>query len=269
MDFELIKMSDVGTSNPIVARLSIQTNELIRLFPLTDKQKNDVNGLLGMDICERLISCYKIFTKLQDELEKVNQTNKDEYFKGNAVYTPAVMDLRNMCENFLYQSKSTLRDLLGIFKIFFNKDFSKARYDMVYEWACKKFGDQDSLTKILKEDHDLWIKRIISMRNAIEHPGGYSGYLNIKNITLINKNQPPYFNAPSWCLNDEEESPILTDMATFIENTIGLCEDLLVILLGKLPNGNLPLIFVKIPVEQRNPDCPVRLKVSLPPELLP
>lgn len=123
MDFEIQQLSDIGTSNPIVARLSFQTSELVKMFPLTDKQKEDIFGLLGMDVSERLVSCYKIYSKLQDELIKVNQTNKDDYFKGNAVYTPAVMDLRNLCDNFLYEAKSTLRDLLGIFNIFLIKNF--------------------------------------------------------------------------------------------------------------------------------------------------
>jgi hypothetical protein len=248
MDLEIKQLSNVGTSNPITARLSIQTSELIKLFPLTDKQKEDIFGLLGMEVNERLVTCYKIYSQLQEQLIKVNQTNKDAYFRGNVVRTPAVMDLRNLCENFLYQAKSILRDLLGIFNIFYNKEFSKPQFDLAYKWAKEKFGEQDNLTKILKDDHDTWIRRIVSMRNAIEHPGGYSGHLKINNIMFINKNIP--------------------DMATFIENTLGLCEDILVILLEKLPKDDIPLIIYEIPVEERDVDCPIRFKVSLHPDYL-
>lgn len=221
MDFQIQKLSDVGTSNPIVARLSFQTNELIKMFPLTDKQKDDINGLLGMDVCQRLISCYKTYSKLHEELLKVNQTNRDDFFKGNAIYTPAVIDLRNMCENFLYQAKSTLRDLLGLFRVFYNKEFTEARYDKAYEWAKEEFGKDDDLSRLLKQDNNTWIKKFIFMRNAVEHPNGRS-QLKINNIRLINKSEPPFFNAPTWQLNNEIESPILADMAVFIENTLGL-----------------------------------------------
>jgi hypothetical protein len=267
MAFEIQKLSDIGTTNPIIARLSFQTSELIKMFPLTDKQKDDINGLLGMDVCRRLISCYKIYSNLQKELLKVNQINKDDIFKGNAVFTPAVIDLRNMCENFLYQAKSTLRDLLGLFKIFYNKEFTEARYDKVYEWAKEQFGKNEDLYKILKQDNNTWIKRFIFMRNAVEHPNGRS-QLTINNIKFLNRNEPPYFNAPTWQLNNERESPILPDMATFIDNALELCEDILVMLLEKLPKGDVPLVFVQIPEEQRNSDCPVRLIVSLHPDFI-
>jgi hypothetical protein len=267
MDFEIKKMSDVGTSNPIIARLSMQTNDLVNMFPLTDKQKEDIFGLFGMKVRDRLVSCYKIFAKLQDELKKVNQTDKNEYFKGNAVYTPCVMDLRYMCESFLYEAKSTFSDILGIFDVFYNKKFSEAHYNKAYEWAKETFGEEDSLTKILKDDHDSWIQEIVFKRNAVEHPGGRSGDLYIDDIKLINKENPPYFEAPTWYRNNDKASPILADMAIFIENTLEMCEDILHILLEKLPT-ELPLIIVEIPLEQRDTDCPVRLKVSLHPDYL-
>jgi hypothetical protein len=263
MDFEIKKLSDVGTSNPIIARLSMQTNDLVKMFPLTDKQKEDIFGLFGMKVSDRLVSCYKILSKLQDELNKVNQTDNSEYFKGNTVYTPIVMGLRYMCESFLYEAKSTLRDILGIFDIFFNKKFSEAHYNKAYEWAKEEFGVDDKLTKMLKDDHDSWIQEIIFKRNAVEHPGGRSGYINIDDIKLISKENPPYFEAPKWYRNNEKASPIHADIAVFIENTLELCEDLLVILLEKLPKGDLPLVIVEIPPEQRDPGCPVRLKVTL------
>ncbi len=268
MDFEIKKLSDVGTSNPIIARLSIQTNDLVKMFPLTDKQKEDIFGLFGMKVRNRLVSCYKILSKLQDELKKVNETDKNKYFKDNAVYTPSVMDLRYMCESFLYEAKSTLRDILGIFDIFYNKKFPEAHYNKAYKWAKEKFGEDDSLTKMLKDDHDSWIQEMIFKRNAVEHPGGNSGYINIDDIKLISKENPPYFEAPKWYRNNDKSSPIHADMAVFIENTLELCEDLLVILLEKLPKGDLPLVIVEIPHEQRDAGCPVRLKVSLHPDYI-
>lgn len=268
MSFEIKKLSDVGTSNPIIARLSMQTNDLVKMYPLTDKQKEEIFGLFGMKVRDRLVSCFKILSKLQDELNKVNQTDKNEYFKGNAVYTPSVIDLRYMCESFLYEAKSTLRDILGIFDIFYNKKFPEAHYNKAYDWANEKFGEDDSLTKMLKDDHDSWIQEIVFKRNAVEHPGGRSGNIYIEDIKLISKEHPPYFDAPKWYRNNDIASPIHADMLVFIENTLELCEELLVILLEKLPKGDLPLVIVEIPPEQRDAGCPIRFKVSLHPDYI-
>jgi hypothetical protein len=267
LDFQIKKLSDVGTSNPIVARLSIQTSQLIQPFPLSDKQKEDIFGILGMDVRDRLLNCYKIYAKLHEELIKVNEIKIEDCFQRNAIHVPSIIGLRHMCESFLYQAKSTLRDLIGIFKIFYNKTFLDARFDQAVNWSREKFGKDDDLYKLLEQDNKTWIKKIVFMRNVVEHPNGNSGKLIVNDIKLINKERPPYFKAPTWHLEKDVESPILSDMATFINNTLEFSEDLLVILLKKLPS-DLPLVFVEIPVEQRDKDCPIRLQVSLHSDLL-
>ena len=77
-------------------------------------------------------------------------------------------------------------------------------------WASKEFGDDSELTRILKQDHDLWIKKLVAMRNAVEHPGGHSGHLSIHNIALVPPEHPKYpiLETPSWNLNDEPEEPL-------------------------------------------------------------
>ncbi|MCM3730124.1 hypothetical protein M3196_00380 [Fictibacillus nanhaiensis] len=262
MGFELKQLSDVGTSNPIVARLSLQTNELTKMFPLTNEQKEQLFGLLGMKVRDRLVNCYKIHQKIMGELIRINSIQKDDIFKNNAIYTPCVNNLRYLCESFLYEAKSTLRDFIGIFDIFYEKKFKEARFDEAYKWAEKEFGKEDILSITLKQDHDGWIRRIVTMRNAVEHPGGRSGELFIKDIMLFNKDNPPYFNPPTWKIDDEEMGLVHNDMETFIYNTLGFCEDILKILLEKLPS-KLPLIIYEIPEELRDPNCPIRLKVTL------
>ena len=53
MLFEGRKVSDVGSSNPIVARLAIQTNQLLQAFPLAEENKQAIFAIYGVKVQER------------------------------------------------------------------------------------------------------------------------------------------------------------------------------------------------------------------------
>jgi hypothetical protein len=268
MAFILKKVSDHGTSNPIVARLSVQTSELIKFYPLSKKQRDETLKVYFEKVQPRLLRCYELKESLFLELSRIGDDFNKEWIRtqssGRVATLPQVMNLSETCENYLYNSKSCLRDLAGIFEPLFGKAFTKARYDKIYEWSKGKFGEEDRLTAIIKQNHDLWIRKLVAMRNAVEHPGEYAGYLHIHNIEirLDPKTKNPLLVPPTWHLNDESRVPILTDFETFITNLLEFAEDLLVLSLEKF-DKKFPIVVAEIPEEERDPKCPVRLRMTL------
>jgi len=80
MGFILKKVSDVGTSNPIVARLSLQFSELIKFYNLDDSKKELITELLTGDIQKRLLSCDKEAVEVTNEIiDTLNNIKKIEY----------------------------------------------------------------------------------------------------------------------------------------------------------------------------------------------
>lgn len=65
---QIQKISDYGTSNPIVARLSLQTTEMMNLTELTKQQKDDVFRVFFSNIQPKLMACYRIKEKLEKEV---------------------------------------------------------------------------------------------------------------------------------------------------------------------------------------------------------
>ena len=271
MAFEVRQISDIGTSNPIVARLSIQTSQLLECFFLDKVKKDAVFEVYGMQVKDRLVACFKIFKKIDNKLleicHEISEKGIITQAGGRAVLAPNILELNDMCENFLYQAKSALRDLCQIFNVFYCTQFNEARFDKVYNWAKDTFGEEDDLTKQIKIDNDSWIKKIVFMRNAVEHPGGYSGVLHIDNIRLIKVDGENKIISPSWYLNNGKPSSVVKDMSVYINNMLEFAEDILVLLLKK-NKTEIPLIFVEIPVEQRQESCPVRLRVTLEPSFI-
>ena len=268
MPFQISKISDQGTANPIVARLSVQTSEIIKFCPRGEEFHNSVLELFHDHVQKHLLECDQIAKEIAEEILDIDSESGKEGLKkqadGRVVEVPYVIRLTPRVEQFLYCAKSALRDLARIFKLFFGKEFDSARYDKVIEWAEKEFGSESELVKTLKQDQDSWIKKLISMRNAVEHPGGYSGHLYIHNVALVPPDHPnhPILETPSMQLNDEEKEPIVEYLLTTVRNILEFCEDMLVICITM---EGLPKMigFAEIPESERDPSCPIRLRAVL------
>ncbi len=266
MGFVIKQVSDVGSANPIVARLCLQFNEIIEFYKLSDESKKDIKGVLFNDIRNRLLSCEKIAIELNNEINEELQIIRENGLKTQAnervIEIPYIIRLDERVESYLYNAKSCLRDALKIYNILFETNFNEARYDKVIKWARDKFGENDSITNFLRSDHDMWIHKLVKMRNAIEHPGGFSGNLSINNFEIITENNKSKISEPAWKLNDENESTIRHDLSIFINNILELVEDIVISSLEKTGKPEM-LTIIEIPEEQRREEAPIRFKMGL------
>jgi len=260
MGFQLKKISDHGCSNPIVARLTIQTSDLLGFCTLPKERKEDVLVLYHEEVMPRLLTCdaiaHRVAKNMDDIFKLLEKEGPSMQAGGRVIEVPQVMNLQQDAEQYLYSAKCVLRDVAGVFKIFFGKEFAGAKYDKVLKWCGERFGDDHALTKLIKEDHDLWLHQLITMRNAVEHPGTLR--LRVRNIELIGNK----LSLPTWQLNDQKPCDLTQDMLIYIENMLTFCEDLLVA--GIENAGKLPGVgFAEIPKDDRRPECPIRLKAVL------
>lgn len=261
--FQIKQISNYGTSNFIVARLSIQTQNILQPFYcINNDVKESIFTLYNLKIQKRLLVCNKINEEITNEIKQINNEIEKNGLKtqsqGRSIHIPQVLELEERIEQFLYSAKSVLRDLTEIFHIFFGKKFTEARYDKVLSWSEDEFGIDNNLTKLINQDHELWIKRIVTLRNAIEHPGGYSGNLKIDNFELIDEK----LLLPSWQLNDEDRFLISTDLNTIVLNLLEFSEE---VLINCIDNkiGGIPDFFriTEVPLGERDEKCPIRLRV--------
>lgn len=274
MVFQISKVSDHGTSNPIVARLAFQTSELLKFCHIGEDKKIEVKHLFFNKIQPQLLTCDDIVQQITTEiLEKVNELEKTGFNTqsyGRVIEVPYIINLENRLEHYLYCFKNGLRELSKLLNIFYGTSFNKARYDEIIKWSKVKFGDQNVLTQLLEQDHEQWIKKMIEMRNAVEHPGEKSGKLCIKNFTLLPKNHPdfPKVIEPSWHLNDNPVSSIAMDILTSTNNLLEFCEDLLILCIKDTRISNM-LLVREIPENERNEILPFRYEFVLNKKLLP
>jgi len=204
--------------------------------------------------------------EIADTLKNIREMGLKTQSNGRVLEFPHIIRLEERIESHLYNAKSCLRDVLKIYNIVFGTNFEEARYDKAIKWASERFGEEDALTKFLKTDHDLWIHKVVNMRNAIEHPGGRAGILKIQNFEVKSDNTQVTITEPSWNLNDEVPTLIRSDIHVFVNNILELAEDVVISALEKI--GKPPLLaIVEIPKDQRNEEAPIRFRIVLNHEL--
>jgi len=186
------KVSNRGSRHPVVARIVRQMRDLIEWSDLPKDKRRAVLGACFSDLNMRLGRCWDVW----EELAQKQQECISEYVPSQEpiVYLPHISYLDREVENFLYEAKNFLRDLLNkIVKVFYpDIEFSDATsfFDpkgqgdgVLTSWASEKFGDDHKLTLMLRADQP-WIEELVRKRNAVEHPEGYSGHLEIQNFAL-------------------------------------------------------------------------------------
>jgi hypothetical protein len=214
------------------------------------------------DLQRHLLKCVEIYDDLATEIANSHSefsTRGTTARPVSHVLLPGVGDLQSRAESFLQSAKLALAATGNIFEPFYGQKFNH-KYNRICPWADKEFGVNDQFAIVLRS-WEPFAKRIVNMRNCVDHPDTEPGApLIIANFT---RGVTSELIDPSWSLTGEPLQPILPDFTNIIEQATCLGEDVLVGIFYKLRPNNL-LKIEEIPPEQRDPACPKKLRVGLP-----
>src|ERR1051325_1019250 len=95
MPFTIQTVSNHGVSHPVVARLSVQTSDLIRFSNLSKEDRDAVCELYMTTLQRRLLKCHDILTRLEqatlDSDAKAREAQKEA--RGSVQFVPSVVGL--------------------------------------------------------------------------------------------------------------------------------------------------------------------------------
>lgn len=266
MPFVVSKISDHGSSHPVVARLHLQTSELLKGSTLPQEKRETVFAAY-FAAGRRLLRCCDICEDLTQKVE--TQSREIQAPAGpHGRNMPHVIDLDREVEAFLYEAKNFLRDIVVIFDAFFDAKFDEAsalgRADgkgdaKAIAWAEQRFGKNDRLTDFLRKNQQ-WVAHVIQMRNAVEHPGGKSGRLHVDNFALTGAGVA----RPCWRLNADPPTPVVEGLRAIDDGLLNYAELMLALSVEKFLS---PMVrIVEIPAAERNKQIPARFKFDFTPE---
>jgi hypothetical protein len=166
MPFVFKKILDKGASHPVVARLQIQTAELLNPTSLIPRQRQAIMQA-ALNASLRLIRCYDIAEQLRAECAKA-EAEHDAQDIPQAAHMPHVIGLEQKVETFLYEAKNFLRDVTGIVNAAFATTFNEASQfttgttskAKITQWAEVTFGPHDRFTEFFRL-HEKWIGEVV------------------------------------------------------------------------------------------------------------
>jgi hypothetical protein len=267
MPYQVKKLLEHGATNPIVARLSVQILGILRQCNAARDIQDKVAELYVYSLQKKLLRCWEIEKRFKEEFVAAVGEYKLPSAANAPVKVPQIACLEEECHNFLYEAKNFIRDLLQVVNHLYGttfeaaSEFSLARKGShsLVDFAEKTFGADDGKTEMLKGAAPF-IEELISMRNAVEHPDGFSGTLVITNFTLGADRK---IDEPGWHREKDgkatgEASSIRAYMETCIHNLLTLGEDVFVSWAADhLRVPHLVRVAV-IPEDKRNPLCPIK-----------
>ncbi len=261
--FRLQKVSNYGTSTPAVARTVLQSHKLLQFFDRPDSEKEAAVSVL-FELQRHLVKCVEIRDQLAAEITTGHLEAESKGFKqagGGAISLPGVGDLQSKSETFLQSAKLAIAEAGSLTKPFYGKGFSH-KYHKFLAWTETKFGASDDFATLVKS-WEPYVKRIVGMRNAVDHPADWpGGRLMTTNFDITLGTVGYELVDPSWGLTGEPLTPILADFDAVIEKTIVLGENVIVCLFYKL-KGNSPIEILEIPLDERDQDNPRRLTIGI------
>jgi hypothetical protein len=270
--FIVPKISAHGAGNPIVARLSLQTHDLLQWCGLSPEKKEEMFGIYFTQLQRRLLKCSDAVVRLKKSRDQ-SISNVANVVEQGAHSAPFVINLQDELETFLFEAKLFLRDTLNVINVFFATTFNEARVFIpiqgkkdskseLVSWGERTLGSEHPFVKMLSTE-EYWISDIINSRNAVEHPGGHSGTLMIENFKIT----PVGLTPPTWTRVGNAPRPstfVFHDLDVFQHNMLTLAEDLLLCGIENHPIApHLPVVFFEIPEKERDPKCPVRFRSSV------
>lgn len=265
--FVFQQISKHGSSHPVVARLVMQSQDLLG-FTRFDKETKDKAFSLFVELHRRLLQCHDIADRIFAERERTIASYLKELGEGSSSL-PHAIDLDMEAENFLLVAKHYLRDLVKALNLLLDAklpvdssvfwDKKGAGQSEVVKWATKTYGEQHHVTKMFAEE-DVWVSELVKKRNAVEHPGGYSGNLLVQNYRY---EKDVGVHAPLWRRDGPDgvvEGDIFNDIKVYLDNMLTLAEDIIATAV-MLNNAHGVITVAEIPVAERNAMMPKRLKM--------
>jgi hypothetical protein len=255
----------VGASNPIVARILIQSVEALKNWPL--RNGNAENIKRHLHACkEEAIICEAAYNKLKPTYDAAVAQVKERKLniQRNMVECPSISNLRDEATAFLTSAKRALQSVGEVFNQFYVPDgkkpmVSNANFSFaIARLESSQMGNKDFLDYLKKVESVT--KRFVDLRNGLEHQ-------NEKDFTAIENFQltPKGISSPSWRRNSlAVEGPVLEEMHFFIQFLIEFCENVFFVgLLDNIaPNFSLGFQVEQLADDKIDPECPVRFRLQ-------
>jgi len=254
------KVSDIGTSNWIVARIMVQNYQIIDSHGFLSQEMKMTAATHLRDIMNAILTCNEICNAITKRVSEVEQQVKSSGLKssGNVFdQFPTTDGLDEKTKLFLTQAKQSIQRIIDIFNIFYDSGITGPRIDQLIEWS--KENDIAAYIIDTLEQFEPVAKYIVDLRNRQEHPREKYTF-EFSDFTILPTAE---ISAPLWGKNKANRS-IHKEMDVLVKEIVEFTEWLVIHLVRSKEKKNqmFELCVFKIPDEQMDLNCPIKFRVE-------
>lgn len=255
--------AEVGSQNPVVARVLLQGKEMLDSALLAPKvDKDDIVQALHA-YKETLLACDReyehIKLKIEGEVDRVRRESLATQNRGRVVAGfPHVADLESHATSFLTFSKRCIQQQARIFDLFFGTQIYSPHFHKIREWIAENLSKESPLHSFF-EDQEPRVKYVLSLRNGLEHPVPGPRTV-IENFRLAPDGE---IHTPRWYLEGEVPRPILEESDALRRSLLKMVETLVILSALERTESDFPYVVYTIPKGERRKECPMKYRLSV------
>lgn len=255
----VITRDEVGSRHLIVARVLLQSSELIDKCDISDGRKTQARLAL-LSCKDALIACEVVAKRvlLQDKAICDQFKTNGVVNPGNSLHLPQVQALRVDVSCYLICAARAIRAICEVAEVLLEISLMKKNFDRLGKALEAKYGSELALVKYVNNHADR-VRYLLSLRNYDEHPGGDGNFTVVRNFHFDGKE----INAPTWHLEGNRITPparICDEMVELKQFVSAIAEG--TVLLAVTAILRKPFKVAEIPADQVNADWPVKFRVT-------
>jgi hypothetical protein len=258
-----------GSAHPIVARTVLQASRLMGQLGVADAVQQPVTAAF-LEIQRHLLECEDRRELVCQPIARIDAAlrARGPHLNNGVLQLDTVPDIQSHVDTFLLHAKAVLREAMPLFAAVGLPAVDERQGRKALDVRARELVDNGHFTadsplvRFLIE-HEAWVLPLMQKRNAIEHPGGRSGRLTVRNFRLEpGATGRPTIHPPDWFRNEEPPVFLQVDLPLHLQRLLEFVEILFAQLL-QWYRRHTPLTIAEIPLAERDPDAPLRFRVTL------
>lgn len=258
-------VSDVGSANPIVARVLLQSHEILKAAAFDGELDKDAITKQLHSCKEAILACERMAGTVGSHIDRIiaemieQGIAKDNHGRGFNPF-PQVPNLDTDCGTFLVQVNRAIKLVCELPTLFVRLERTDSNFDHLGKRLVTAIGMDTPLVQFITSNA-MSVRYLIDLRNFHEHPKDVSTVINNFHVTPSGE-----VAAPTWQLSgtkNSEPRPIKEEMVAAIDFLVQVAEAMLIHLVLHRISPQFPFIVEEIPDEDIDSKLPIKFRLSI------
>lgn len=261
--FVAVVAAGVGTSNLVVARVLLQSSDILDAAMLSGSvDKLAVISVLH-DTKEALLVCQRVSDRINEEVLAAEaiwakQVDDDPRPRRVIASLPQVPDLDARATEYLINAKRAIRSICQLVPLFLKVDRTDTDFDHLLPRLSALVGDSAPITQFVRDNADL-ARYLTELRNYQEHAKRDKS-TRIENVRIGPDGNPM---VPMWYITGSQPRPLHAEMRIGVAALVEMAELMLIHLVDERLDTRWPFVIVDHAESDIDPELPIRYRLTV------